>query len=313
MNGSGLAQALVAILIGVVAQPLARAAGDASDLTGTDWVLNRLSGSALGDEHAITIRFEAHGELSGDDGCNRYRGSYRVDGSSIRISDNIAATRRACGAEVERRAARYAATLVRAASFASGERRLTLRDASGNDIAVFDASAPALHGSMWEVTAYNNGRQAVVSILAGTRVTARFGSDGRITGSAGCNEYFAEYHVAGQSITIGPPGSTRKFCAEPPGAMDQELLYLQALASAATLRFEGNARLILRTAAGAIAVTFARARGQAMWFRSAPDSCATEELVGLPARVSDCDYAALSVRRTIDAQPGRLRRAATED
>lgn len=289
MCGSGRVQAFVAILIVLLAQPLAGAAGDASALTETDWVLSRLSGGALGGARAITIRFEAHGALSGDDGCNRYRGSYRVDGASIRISDNIATTMRACEADVEQRAARYAKMLVGAASFAMGEGRLTLRDASGSEIAMFEASVPELRGSMWEVTAYNNGRRAVVSVLAGTRMTARFGRDGRIAGNAGCNEYSAEFHVAGRSITIGPPGSTRRFCAEPPGAMDQEMLYLQALASAATLQFDGNERLTMRTAAGAIAVTFARAGGQATRFRSRPVSRTSEELAGFPVRVDDCN------------------------
>ena len=43
------------------------------------------------------------------------------------------------------------------------------------------------------MTAYNNGKQAVVSGLADTEVTALFGEDGTLSGSAGCNRYNAPF------------------------------------------------------------------------------------------------------------------------
>ena len=78
-----------------------------------------------------------------------------------------------------------------------------------------------------------------------------------MTGSAGCNNYFAEFKTSGESISIGPAGATHMFCNDPAGVMEQESLYLQALASAATFRLEGD-RLTLRRADGAIALTLAR-------------------------------------------------------
>jgi hypothetical protein len=45
------------------------------------------------------------------------------------------------------------------------------------------------------VTGYNNGKQAVVSVVIGSELTADFKADGNLGGSAGCNSYFASPHL----------------------------------------------------------------------------------------------------------------------
>ena len=137
-----------------------------------------------------------------------------------------------------------------AADFSGG---LTTR-LSSNVFAVFMAQDQSLAGTAWEVTGFNNGRQAVVSVLAGTSLTATFGEDGRVAGSAGCNQYNASFTTDGDKITIGPAASTRRFCAEPAGVMEQEAQFLAALQTAATYTPRGD-MLELRTADGALAVT----------------------------------------------------------
>ncbi len=113
-----------------------------------------------------------------------------------------------------------------------------------------------LANTRWEVVNYNNGRDAVVSLLADTRIFVDF-ADGQVTGNAGCNDYFASYQASGNSITIGQPGATSRFCAEPEGVMDQEQAFLAALQSAATFRISGD-RLELRTAGDQVAVIATR-------------------------------------------------------
>jgi heat shock protein HslJ len=61
-----------------------------------------------------------------------------------------------------------------------------------------------------------------------------------VTGSAGCNNYFASYETEGETLAVGPAGSTRKMCAEPEGIMDQETAFLAALGSAATYEIKGD-------------------------------------------------------------------------
>jgi heat shock protein HslJ len=116
-----------------------------------------------------------------------------------------------------------------------------------------------LAGTSWEVTGYNNGKQAVVSVTLGTTLTAEFGAGGTLSGNAGCNDYTASYKTEGKKISIGPAATTRKMCAEPPNIMEQEMQYLQALSTAATYRIDGS-NMELRTADGALAATFQRSR-----------------------------------------------------
>lgn len=125
---------------------------------------------------------------------------------------------------------------------------------SGGGSSSNGATDDTLAGTSWQVTAYNNGKQEVVSVITGTRITVSFGGDGRVTGSAGCNQYFAEYLVDDGSIAIGPAAASRRFCADAEGIMGQEVAFLEALRSAAMFRLEGD-RLALRTSDDAMAVT----------------------------------------------------------
>jgi heat shock protein HslJ len=131
-----------------------------------------------------------------------------------------------------------------------------MRTADGALVATFEkaAASSGLPGTSWIVTGYNNGKQAVVSTMAGTDLTANFGIDGKLSGRAGCNNYSATYQAEGTKITIGPAVSTKKFCANPEGVMDQETQYLAALSTAAMYRIDGS-KMELRTADGALAVS----------------------------------------------------------
>jgi len=102
---------------------------------------------------------------------------------------------------------------------------------------------------------YNNGKQAVISVLRGTHITARFAEDGRVTGSAGCNRYFTSWETAAESISIGMPATTRMACAEPDGIMEQEQHYLQALARAHAYILKPD-RLELRDRNGSLQVSY---------------------------------------------------------
>lgn len=82
----------------------------------------------------VTAEFDADGDLSGFDGCNRYFTSYEVEGDRITISDAIGSTRMACPSdELAEQAQQYVDALLAATTWsvdaASG--RLELRDDGG--------------------------------------------------------------------------------------------------------------------------------------------------------------------------------------
>ncbi len=228
----------------------------ASGLTGRIWVLATLAGKAPVSGTELTTEFTAMRRVSGSAGCNRYTGTYKVSRSMIRILP-LATTRKACAEPIERQETAFLNTLSRARSFVIRGGTLTLRSAGGQGLGTFKAQTQALAGTSWDALAYNNGKEAVVSVLTETKLTAVFGKSGSLTGFAGCNDYNASYKASAPKISIGPVASTRKHCEEPAGVSEQETSYLAALETAATYRVEGS-RLELRTGDGALAVELHR-------------------------------------------------------
>ena len=90
---------------------------------------------------------------------------------------------------------------------------------------------PPLQDTVWVLESY--GEQGNFNTtLADTEVTVTFkGSDGQITGSAGCNNYGSGYVLDGNKLSLpGPLISTMMSCGD---AIDrQEQQYLAALQSA---------------------------------------------------------------------------------
>ena len=230
------------------------AVGGQTALEGTSWVLTSIDGLAPIPGSTITAAFDTSGQVAGSSGCNSYSASYLVNGSNLTIRQGTS-TLMACDAPRMEQESKYLAALTATATYSISGDTLTLKDSSGAARLVFAASSNALGGTSWTVTGYNNGQAGVVSVIAGTEMTADFGSDGQLTGNAGCNTYNASYSTDGDSIHIGPIASTRMFCGAPDGVMDQEAQYLAALGTASTYSVSGN-KLELRAAEGALAASY---------------------------------------------------------
>jgi polar amino acid transport system substrate-binding protein len=113
-----------------------------------------------------------------------------------------------------------------------------------------------LVGTQWQVISYydpNNGG-GMASVLSGTSLTAAFGADGMVNGSAGCNSYSARYVVDGSLLAITPPTSTLRVCETPQGIMGQETAFLAALVSAGSFAIDGN-QLNILNASGQVVLT----------------------------------------------------------
>ncbi len=241
----------------VACSPFGSQQGGGGDLTGGMWALSALMGKPLVPDTSITAQFTADGKVSGSAGCNQYVGRYTVSGDSIQVSSPLASTRMACPQEVMDQESAYLKALGEAKTYTVREDQLTLADANKTVVATYEAQSQDLAGTSWEALACNNGKQAVTSVLAGSTITADFGKDGTLSGNASCNDYSGSYTATGNQISIGPLASTRMFCNDPAGVMDQEAQYLAALETAATYQIEGTV-LELRTKDGALAVQYSR-------------------------------------------------------
>jgi heat shock protein HslJ len=154
----------------------------------------------------------------------------------------------------------YLSALGSAATYQIAEDQLTIANAAGETVLIFDVAEPkSMTGNLWKTISYNNGQEAVVSVIIGTEITAIFDEGGTLSGSAGCNNYSAAYVVEGDQLTIGPAITTRMFCNDPEGIMDQEMQYLAALGMASAYQFEDD-RLILLDSEGRRVVNYQPAK-----------------------------------------------------
>ncbi len=250
--------AVLAITMTLLTASCVPAAQASPTLDGTGWLLATLAAQTLLPDRPVTLNFEA-GKISGTDGCNRYSGSYTGNDGRLSVGKEIISTKMACPGPVAQQAMAYMSALARASAYQRDGKQLTLLDADGKTLATFAAQSTTLAGTSWIATGYNNGKGAVVSPLTGTSLTLAFSAEGMASGRAGCNAYGGKYEVSGKTLKFGALASTLMACPSPSGVMEQESAFLKALSTAATYRIEAN-RLELRTADGAVAATFDKAR-----------------------------------------------------
>lgn len=259
----------------------------------------------------VTAQFQS-GKVTGKDGCGQYDGTYKVTGGVLTIKLGPGALM-ACEAKLMGQAKAYSAALTSSATFQIAGDRLQITNGGGKVAVTFAAPAPApaagpapdvaatraptqtlkitgvttvtvpLEGIAWKLATLADSKGNAIPTLAGTEITALL-QGGRVTGSAGCNNYSATYKAADSALTVNTPAATtRKACPQP--TMQQELAYLGVLAKTAAYKIEGE-KLELRNAAGALLASFAAPKpAAAAPALPAPVSPVTPTVAALPAKV----------------------------
>jgi heat shock protein HslJ len=209
-------------------------------IEGPTWRLTALGdhspGVAETQMRPVTAHFEG-GRISGFSGCNQFMGGYTLNQGSVVIG-SLAGTLMACSEPHMALEKAVMGALTGTLRYAITGDRLTLTPVLGAPLAFQSEPAPKLQGVNWNVTAFNNGRQAVVSPLMGTTLTMTF-DKGQVHGSSGCNTYRAAYTSEGNRLSIGPAVTTRKACPAE-GVMRQEREFLAALESAKLWAISGG-------------------------------------------------------------------------
>ncbi|HKA84528.1 MAG TPA: META domain-containing protein [Acidimicrobiales bacterium] len=219
-----------------------------------EWVLERGESSLEGeDDNPVTLSV-VDDDVSGMGPCNRYRGRFSLGNDDTVEISHIASTLRACGgstmeAEDEFLAALEAVDTVEVDQ--DDNDRLVLHD--GEVRLVFSSyDADELLTTTWNVVEVATG-DSLDSILLGTEPTLTFTEDGHVTMATGCNTASATWELDGDRLSIGSVRLTRKFCADPPGVMDQEQALVDALEAAGRVEISPGELTILDEA-GAIAL-----------------------------------------------------------
>ena len=105
----------------------------------------------------------------------------------------------------------------------------------------------------WLLSSYSTPSGGLQRPLPGTEITARFGADGSLSGSAGCNSYNGTFMAFDQTLRVNTLSPSQAWCEAPDGIMDQEgtfLLLLQrasqmAISAGQLTVFDSNGNRIL--------------------------------------------------------------------
>ena len=101
-----------------------------------------------------------------------------------------------------------------------------------------EATVDLLEGSSWRLLYVRKS-----TVPDGVTITAEF-AEGKVTGRAGCNRYFADYQYTEGTLTVGPVGASKMMC--PDEVMVWETEFLTSLHAAVSYHFEGDQLRIVR-------------------------------------------------------------------
>jgi heat shock protein HslJ len=189
--------------------------------------------------------FGADGKVAGSAGCNQYSAGYTTTTSNGITIGQPTTTLMACESNLMQQETRYLSLLQKATKFDISADQLTLSDISGTQILIFKKHVSTPIAGSWILFSYNNGKGAIQSVTSGGVTTAVFGSDNKLTGSGGCNQYSAVYKASGQNVTISQSTSTMMACKD--NIMQQETQYFSLLPTAATYETAGDQLTLYNT------------------------------------------------------------------
>lgn len=239
--------------------PVVTATKPSLPLPGTWTLVSMIAG--MGTSNAlpgttINATFADDGTVSGTAGCNNYVASYQSGVNTLTIG-TMATTQMTCNSPtgIMNQEQIFLTNLRAAATFTITGDLLSISDSNGKTLLTFrkggnTVSPLPFAGISWELVTYKGSAGSMIGVNPHTTVTALFGADGNITGSAGCNSYNGSYtHRRQNGISIGPLATTLMYCGGP-GVMDQETIYLANLQAATSYKVTTDGKLHLMDTTG---------------------------------------------------------------
>jgi heat shock protein HslJ len=189
----------------------------------------------------ITANFSTDGQLNGLSACNQYSAQFSATSEgNFSIQPEIISTRMACPEAQMQAESVYLNILPKTTNFrfVTNERlEIIYQDDNNESGTLTYVSAQAdLEGTTWTLTAYGDAENLQL-VSPGVVLTAYFGTDGKITGESGCNNFSSSFTLNGDQIFIQPIISTQMACAN---GMEMESNYLVMLNSASSYEILGR-------------------------------------------------------------------------
>ena len=196
----------------------------------------------VADPAKYTLELLADGTYTIQADCNSGSGQYTLDGSSLTLEPGPI-TLAAC--DPDSHSNTYVSLLGDVATFVfDGEGNLVLSlkaDAGDMVFARADEAASDLEGTSWVLSSLAT-ESGVTSSEIDQEITAVF-EDGQMSGSAGCNSYFAGYEIEDGSLTLSGMGNTAMSCDEARNEREGE--FLAALQTVTGYRLDGDTLVLL--------------------------------------------------------------------
>lgn len=204
-------------------------------LTGTTWMLRSLRGREPLPGLGVTLQVNPDG-VSGTNGCNYYSGDADVGGDGeLHVSESgFMQTAMGCADAIMTQSQEYDAALLKADSYRLDRHQLEIHDEDNETLLVFsEPGIDDLAGVTWKVGGIER-QVGGAPMLEGIEVTLTIDDTGRLTGSAGCNDYTGDVTIDGSTIAVRNVVQTLKECIDPPGIMEQERAFLEVLGDVTT-------------------------------------------------------------------------------
>ena len=194
----------------------------------TEWTLVRLGEQPVttgNQQRSPNLKLSsADKRVSGSGGCNRFTGSYTLEGDRLKFGQ-LAGTMMACLQGMEQEQAFYKA-LGNVVGWRITEQRLQIVDASGKLLAEFaraeQTTASGLGGSSWQLVQFRGGDDKTLTPDDKAKYTIAFNADGSLTTRIDCNRGRGTWKASGPQLELGPLALTRAMC--PPGSLHDQIV-----------------------------------------------------------------------------------------
>ena len=109
------------------------AKASAQDMSSTNWRLVEIREERIPADAPPTLSFAADGSVSGDGGCNQFKGRFVTNGNSILLSP-LASTMMICEDAISDRETLFLSALQEARQFETDDTKLVLKNVMGEPI-----------------------------------------------------------------------------------------------------------------------------------------------------------------------------------
>ncbi len=203
-----------------------RPAPAATPLDGTIWQLSLIeTGTVSYSPSGVVTAVFANGQITGLGSCNRYGGSFTLDGANIQIQGVDITAADCLQTGLIEQEATYIAALTNVTSYVWEKSSLRLIHPAGvlHFTLMPPLSTSPFADTVWKLSSFNVDG-SFKSPVAGSQITIQFRAD-QVSGSAGCNLYGGSYTLTGDTLQITATSTTLMACGEETMAQESSFLF----------------------------------------------------------------------------------------